>query len=90
MRKCSPFNQILLSLFDISNAFHNSIWFNIKDVLAEEQTRDVRHEYHLTSIRNLPSKLSSGLYVLYAGVSVWTDLDPRGVTYGRDSDAEVR
>jgi len=26
----SHFNQILLSLFDISNTFHNSIWFNIK------------------------------------------------------------
>jgi len=26
----SPFNQILLSLFDISSVFHNSIWLNIK------------------------------------------------------------
>jgi len=25
IREFSPFNQILLSLFDISNAFHNSI-----------------------------------------------------------------
>jgi len=24
------FNQILLSLFDISNTFHNSMWLNIK------------------------------------------------------------
>jgi len=23
------------------------------------------------------------------GISVWTDLDPRGVTCGRDSDAQV-
>ena len=26
----SSFNQILLSLFDISSVFHNSIWLNIK------------------------------------------------------------
>jgi len=26
----SHFNQILLSLFDISSTFHNSIWLNIK------------------------------------------------------------
>jgi len=31
----SPFNQILLSLFDISSAFHNSIWLNIKAKMCE-------------------------------------------------------
>ena len=54
-----------------------------------EQIRDVRHEYHLTSIHNLPSKLFSDMYALFVDVSVWTDLDPRGVTYGRDSYAQV-
>ena len=26
MREFSPFNQILLSLYDVSNTFHDSIW----------------------------------------------------------------
>jgi len=30
IRGFNPFNQILLSLFDISSAFHNNIWINIK------------------------------------------------------------
>jgi len=29
------FNQILLSLFDISSTFHNSIWLNIKAKMCE-------------------------------------------------------
>jgi len=35
MRRFSPFNQILLSLFDISSAFHNSIWLNIKAKICQ-------------------------------------------------------
>jgi len=35
IRGFSPFNQILLSLFDISSAFHNSIWFNIKAKMCQ-------------------------------------------------------
>jgi len=30
IREFNPFNQILLSLFDISNAFHNNFGLNIK------------------------------------------------------------
>jgi len=30
MREFNPFNQILLSLFDISSTFHNSIWLNMQ------------------------------------------------------------
>jgi len=29
------FNQILLSLFDILSAFHNSIWLNIKTKMCQ-------------------------------------------------------
>jgi len=35
MRGFSHFNQILLSLFDISSAFHNSIWLNIKAKMCQ-------------------------------------------------------
>jgi len=31
----SLFNQILFSLVDISSAFHNSIWLNIKTKMCE-------------------------------------------------------
>jgi len=31
----SYFNQILLSLFDILNTFHNSIWLNIKTKMCQ-------------------------------------------------------
>jgi len=31
----SPFNQILLSLFGISSAFHNNIWLNIKAKMCQ-------------------------------------------------------
>jgi len=54
-----------------------------------EQIRDVKHKHHLTSICNLSSKLSSGMYVLSTGVPAWTDLDLGGVTCGGDSDAQV-
>jgi len=52
---------------------------------CKEQIRDVRYEYHFTSICNLSSKLSSGLHMLSAGVPAWIDLDPEGVTCGGDS-----
>jgi len=29
MREFSPFNQILLSLFEVSNAFYDNIWVSI-------------------------------------------------------------
>jgi len=35
IRGFSPFNQILLSLFNISNTFHNSIWLNIKAKMCQ-------------------------------------------------------
>jgi len=35
VRGFSPFNQILLSLFDISSTFHNSIWLNIKAKMCQ-------------------------------------------------------
>jgi len=35
MRGFSPFNQILLSLFDVSNAFLYNIWVNIKAKMCE-------------------------------------------------------
>jgi len=34
-RGFSSFNQILLSLFDISSTFHNSIWLNIKTKMCQ-------------------------------------------------------
>jgi len=44
---------------------------------------------HLTSIRNLSSRLPPGLHMLFTSTSAWTGLDPRGVTCGEDSDAQV-
>jgi len=35
IREFSHFNQILLSLFDILSAFHNSIWLNIKAKICQ-------------------------------------------------------
>jgi len=35
IRGFSPFNQILLSLFDISSVFHNSIWLKIKAKMCQ-------------------------------------------------------
>jgi len=35
IRGFSSFNQILLSLFDISNASHNIIWLNIKAKMCQ-------------------------------------------------------
>jgi len=54
-----------------------------------EQIRHVRHKRYLTSIRNLLIRLSSGWHMLFVGVSAWTGLDPRGVTCGEDSNAQV-
>jgi len=54
-----------------------------------EQIRYGRHKYYLTSTRNLLSRLPSGCYISLVGISVWTGLDPRRVTCGRDSGAQV-
>jgi len=35
IREFNHFNQILLSLFDISSAFHNNIWLNIKAKMCQ-------------------------------------------------------
>jgi len=35
IHRFSHFNQILLSLFNISNAFQNSIWLNIKTKICQ-------------------------------------------------------
>jgi len=35
MRRFSPFNQILLSLFDISNTFYDNILVNIKEKMCQ-------------------------------------------------------
>jgi len=35
IREFKHFNQILLSLFDISSAFHNNIWLNIKAKMCQ-------------------------------------------------------
>jgi len=35
IRGFSPFNQILLGLFDILNAFHNNILVNIKTKMCQ-------------------------------------------------------
>jgi len=35
IRGFSPFNQILLNLFDLSSTFHNIIWFNIKAKMCQ-------------------------------------------------------
>jgi len=37
-----------------------------------EQTRDVRHKYHLTTICNPSSRLPLGSHMLSASVSAWT------------------
>jgi len=54
-----------------------------------EQIRYVRHKCYLTSIRNLLSRLHPGCHMPSVGISVWTGLDPRRVSCGRDSDAQV-
>jgi len=36
IREFSHFNQILLNLFDISSAFHNSISLNIKEKMCQK------------------------------------------------------
>ena len=35
IREFNSFNQILLTLFDISSAFHNGIWLNIKAQMCQ-------------------------------------------------------
>ena len=46
-------------------------------------------KYYLTSICNLFSKLPPGCHMPSVGISVWTGLDPRGVTCRRDFNAQV-
>jgi len=35
MRTFSPFNQILLSLFDIAKTFYDNIWVNIETKMCQ-------------------------------------------------------
>jgi len=43
----------------------------------------------VTSICTFLSRLPPGCHMPSVGISVWTSLNPRGVTCGRDSDAQV-
>jgi len=54
-----------------------------------DQIRDVRHKRYLTSIRNLLNRLPLSGRMLSVDISVWTSLDPRGVTCREDSNAQV-
>jgi len=78
-----------MGCYNNNNNNNTTLPFSFVFCSCREQIRDVRHEYHFTSIRNLSNKLSSGLYMLSIDVPTWIDLDPGGVTYGGDSDAQV-
>ena len=56
---------------------------------CREQIRYVRHKRYLTLIHNLLNRLPPGCHMPFVGILVWTDLDPRRVTYGRDFNAQV-
>jgi len=57
IRRFSHFNQILLSLFDISSVFHNSIWLNIKVKMCQTVWTTQIQPWNVYETSNKPNKI---------------------------------
>jgi len=82
IREFSPFNQILLSLFDISSTFHNSIWLNIKVKMCQRvQTTQIQswnafetsNKSNKIWLKLLNPRISKDEGLNWSKVSKWTN-----------------